>query len=366
MRRRDFILGASSSALALSGCATAPNAAPLSPRARRPLIIAHRGASGERPEHTMAAYQLAIEQGADFIEPDLVLTRDGHLICRHDNELSRTTDIADRREFRLRRTTKQVDGVETEGWFSEDFTLEELKTLYCREPLAELRPENSSFNEERIPTLMDVFELARDQSAALGRTIGLYPEMKHPTHFLRYNLIMTDKVRDFLRANGLDRRDAPVFVQCFEEQPLRSLKLQDVRTPLSFLMSAAGGPYDRMAAQRAINYPDYLAGPLQPLREFADVLAVEKTLIVPRDAANAAGAPTDLIARAHIAGLGVHAWTFRAENYFLPPEHRRGDPTAADFQRQHGDLAGELQTFAQLGVDGVFTDFPALVAAAFG
>ncbi|MGE0044231.1 MAG: glycerophosphodiester phosphodiesterase [Hyphomonadaceae bacterium] len=358
MRRRDVVLGA----LAAASCASAPSAVPISFRSGRPIVIAHRGASGLRPEHTMSAYRLAIAQGADFIEPDLVMTRDGRLICRHENEISGTTDIADRPEFADRRVTKSIDGQEVQGWFTEDFTLEELRTLRCKERLPQLRPDNVQYDgQEPIPTLEEVFALARDESARLGRTIGLYPEMKHPTHFLLGGLSMPDAVRNFLNANNLNRREAPVFVQCFEEAALISLRLQGVRTRLVFLVAASGSPYDRVAAQRPRTYAEYLAAPMNELREFCDGLGVEKSLLIPGPADPAQG---DIVRRAHDAGLVVHAWTFRAENYFLPAEFRRGDSAAPDFMRQHGDLAGEVRAFTALGLDGLFTDFPAEAVAA--
>lgn len=361
MRRREIILGA----MAAASCASPPAAAPVIFRRGPPLVIAHRGASGERPEHTMGAYRLAIAQGANFIEPDLVMTRDGHLICRHENEISGTTDIADRREFADRRVTKSIDGQEVQGWFTEDFTLAELRTLFCKERLPELRPDNVQYDgQEPIPTFEEVFALARDESARLGRTIGLYPEMKHPTHFLQAGLSMPDALRAFLQANGLDRREAPVFVQCFEEAALRSLRLQGVRARLVFLVAAEGGPYDRIMAQRPRAYAEYLAAPMNELREFCDGLGVEKSLVLPVGPDGAFGPPSDIVERAHEASMLVHAWTFRAENYFLPPSLRRGDPSAADYMRRHGDLAAEIRSFVATGIDGIFTDFPALAAAA--
>ncbi|NWG54516.1 MAG: glycerophosphodiester phosphodiesterase [Hydrogenophilaceae bacterium] len=355
LRRRDVLAGAA----ALAGCSSVTVSAPPGFAGARPLVIAHRGASGERPEHTMAAYRRAIERGCDFIEPDLVMTKDGHFICRHENELSGTTDVADRREFRDRRVVKLIDGVETIGWFSEDFTLAEIRTLLTRERIPELRPANTQYDrQEPIPTFQEVFELARDESERTGRIIGLYPELKHPTHFHTRGLAMPDAMARFLRENNLDRANAPVFVQCFEEQALRALRIQGVRTRLVFLMSADGGPYDQVVARRARAYREYLEGDLAALHEFADALGLEKTLIIPRDENGASLPPTDVVRRATAARLPVHAWTFRAENAFLPVELRRGDPDAPDYARQHGDLAAEILAFARLGVEGVFTDHP--------
>lgn len=354
LHRRDVLLGAA----ALAGCSGVNVSAPPGFSSARPLVIAHRGASGERPEHTMAAYRRAIELGCDFIEPDLVMTKDGHFVCRHENELSGTTDVADRREFRDRRVVKMIDGVETVGWFSEDFTLEELRTLLTRERIPELRPANSQYDhQEPIPTFQEVFELARDESER-GRIIGLYPELKHPTHFRTRGLSMPDAMGRFLRENNLDSASAPVFVQSFEEQALRALRIQGVRTRLVFLMSAEGGPYDQVAARRPRTYQEYLESDLAAIHEFADALGLEKSLLIPRDQNGASLPPTDLMARATAARLPVHVWTFRAENAFLPSELRRGDPTAADYARRHGDLAAEILAFARLGVEGLFTDHP--------
>ncbi|MBI1188240.1 MAG: glycerophosphodiester phosphodiesterase [Alphaproteobacteria bacterium] len=363
MRRRDVLLGAA----ALAGCSSVSMSAPPGFTSARPLVIAHRGASGERPEHTMAAYRRAIDLGCDFIEPDLVMTKDGHFVCRHENELSGTTDVAERREFRDRRVVKVIDGEETLGWFSEDFTLEEIRTLRTRERIPDLRPANSQYDfQEPIPTFQEVFELARDESARTRRIIGLYPELKHPTHFRTRGLSMPDAMGRFLREHNLDHAAAPVFVQCFEEQALRALRIQGVRTRLVFLMSADGGPYDQTAARRARSYREYVEADLAPLSEFADALGLEKTLVIPRDANGASAAPTDLVARATAARLPVHVWTLRAENAFLPAELRRGDAAAPDHLRQHGDLAAEVLAFARLGVEGVFTDHPGAARRALG
>ncbi len=366
MRRRDVVLAGA----ALAACASIEEA-PVAWRRARPLIIAHRGASGARPEHTLSAYRLAITQGADFIEPDLVATRDGRLICRHENEISQTTDIADHREFADRRVTKIIDGVETQGWFTEDFTLAELRTLRCKERLPQLRPDNTAFDgQDPIPTLEEVWALAQEESVLAGRVgaraIGIYPELKHPTHFLNAGLSLPDLLRAFLNANGLNRREAPIFLQCFEETALRALRLQGVASRLVFLMSSEGGPYDQAARGRMRPYADYLAAPLQDIREFADGLGLEKSLVLAPNEADVLGPPSDLVRRAHEAGMPVHVWTFRAENHFLPPSLQRGDPAAGDFPRMHGDFAAEVRAFAAAGVDGLFTDFPALAAAALG
>jgi glycerophosphoryl diester phosphodiesterase len=339
--RRDVIAGAA----ALAGCANMTEA-----NARRPIVIAHRGASGERPEHTMAAYRLAIAQGADFIEPDLVMTRDGVLACRHENEISGTTDVAARPEFAERRSQKAVDGVEAEGWWVEDFTMAELKTLRCRERLPQLRPANAAFDgQEQIPTFAEVLALAREAG------VGVYPELKHPS-FLREQGL--DPARALIEAVGVAGGQSVadrLFVQCFEVWPLRQLaEMSSIRWSCVQLAAARGGPWDR----QELTYADMLGDDgLARIAEYACAIGPEKTLIIPRDTSGRSLAATDLVARAHAANLHVHAWTFRAENYFLPAELRRGDAGAPDYPRLHGDLGRELRDFHAAGVDGVFTDF---------
>lgn len=339
MNRREALLGAAS----LMGCATMTSPRP-------PIIIAHRGASGERPEHTLSSYQLAIQQGADFIEPDLVITRDGVLVCRHENEISGTTDVAERDEFADRRQEKSVDGVAATGWWVEDFTLAELKTLRCKERLPHLRPQNTAFDgQEQIPTFAEVLALAR----ASG--IGAYPELKHPSFLAAQGLDPVPAFVETVRAEGGQRAADAMFVQCFEVGALRTLAgMSSLRFTCVQLIAAEGGPWDQrgLTPQAMVS-----AAGLRDIARYARGIGVEKTLVIPRDRAGRSLAPTDLAARAHAAGLLVHAWTFRAENYFLPTEMRRGDAAAPDFMRTHGDLAGELALFFATGVDGVFSDF---------
>jgi glycerophosphoryl diester phosphodiesterase len=348
VRRRDVLLGAA----ALAGCTGMTETS-----TRRPIVIAHRGASGERPEHTLAGYALAIAQGADFIEPDLVMTKDGVLVCRHENEISGTTDVADRTEFADRRTEKTVDGVTAAGWWVEDFTLAELKTLRCRERIPELRPDNARYNgQDEIPTFAEALALANETGA------GIYPELKHPTFLQEQGLdpvaAFVAAVRDVGGQPMADRLNA----QCFEIWPLRRLaEMSSIRWTCVQLIAARGGPWDR----RDLSYADMLREDgLRAIAEYARGIGPEKTLIIPRDTDQRSLAPTDLVQRAHAANLLVHPWTFRAENYFLPAELRRGDPSAADYMRQHGDLGAELRAFYAAGVDGVFSDFPAAATAA--
>ena len=303
----------------------------------RPLVIAHRGASGERPEHTLLAYQRAIDQGADFIEPDLVMTRDGVLVARHENEISETTDVADRPDFADRRAERNIDGVKVAGWFTEDFTLAELKTLRARERLPKLRPTSAAFDgQAQIPTFQEVIDLARSESRRTGRTIGTYPEMKHPTYFEARGLPMGQSLAAALRDNGLDRRDAPVFVQCFEPKPLRAFR-QVSRAPTVMLVGA-GRLSDSLLAEVA---------------EFSDGLGPELKMVL--DLTTPALAATGLIARAQAAGMKVHPWTVRSENSFLPSALRLGEDPA-----EHGNSAELLRALYRAGVDGVFTDFPEL------
>lgn len=314
-------------------------------------IIAHRGASGERPEHTRAAYLLAIDQGADFIEPDLVMSRDGVLIVRHENEIGGTTDVADHPEFADRRTTRTIDGVPTSGWFTEDFTLAELKTLRARERLPALRPANAAFDgREPILTFQEVIDIAREASARTGRIIGIAPELKHPSYFEARGLLMVDAFVAALELNGLTGPEAPILVQCFEVEPLRRLA-DRIDGPLLQLMSADGGPFDRPdLTYGAMATPEGLAD----ISHYAAAVGVETSLILPRDAAGRSLPATSLVADAHTAGLKVVVWTLRAENAFLPLEHR----TDAAL----GDLGAYLRAFQALGVDAVFTDFPAMAA----
>lgn len=323
---------------------------------RHPIVIAHRGASGVRPEHTMAAYELAIAQGADFIEPDLVMTRDGVLVCRHENEISGATDVADRPEYADRRREKTVDGVTAQGWWVEDFTLAELQTLRCRERLPELRPQNIAYDgRERTPTFAEVLHLA--QSAG----VGVYPELKHPSFLEAQGFDPTAALIADVHAAGGQRAADIMFVQCFEVSALRKLaQISSLRWRCIQLMSADGGPWDQPAATySAMSSPEGL----RQIAEYAFGIGVEKAMIMPRDGDGRSLPPTDLVSRAHAANLAVHAWTFRAENYFLPTELRRGEP-GAGFLRQHGDLEAELRAFYAAGVDGVFSDFPDIAVAA--
>ena len=317
-----------------------PHAPSLSP----PIVIAHRGASGLRPEHTLASYELAIEQGADFIEPDLVPTKDDVLIARHENDITDTTDVADHPEFADRKATRTIDGQKHTGWFTEDFTLAELKTLRARERLPLLRPDNTAFDGQfDVPTLAEIIDLAKRRSLELGRTIGIYPETKHPTYFASIGHPTDILLVDQLRAAGWDTPDAPVFIQSFEVNNLKAIhKLTGIR--LIQLMDAKGGPADNAEpSYAAMTTPQGL----QQVATYAWGIGPNKDMLLDGTT------PTGLVARAHEAGLRVHPWTFRAENYFLPWRHHAGiNP------RGHGHLDAEIADYLAIGVDGFFTDFP--------
>ena len=328
-------------------------------------MIAHRGASGYVPEHTLAAYFIAIQQGADYIEPDLVMTRDGVLVARHENEIGSTTDVAARPEFADRRATKKIDGVPVTGWFTEDFTLEELKTLRVRERIPGLRPCSARFDGQfEIPTFEEILALvhAVDQQRAsaacsAGRDppprIGVYPETKHPSHFNALGLSMEEPLLAALERWGYADATAPVFIQSFEVGNLRRLRRM---TPLRLvqLVAAEGAPYDFVSSGDPRKYADLITPEgLAEIAGYADAIGVDKSLIIPRSEDGTPGTPTSLVAEAHARGLLVHGWTFRAENAFLPKCLRSGSDPAAI-----GDLAAEVIAHLRAGMDGFFTDHP--------
>ena len=306
------------------------------------LIIAHRGASGERPEHTLAAYELAIEQGADFIEPDLVMTKDAVLVARHENEISETTDVAGRPEFAARRTTKTIDGAAVSGWFTEDFTLAELRTLRARERLPQLRG-TAYDGRYGIATFDEVVALAK------SRGVGVYPEIKHGQYFARIGLCMEKPILAALAKAGWTQARDPVFIQSFEVGNLERLR-KATKLRLIQLMSEEGRPADKPGT----TYAEMASATgLKAVARRADGIGVSKAMLI------GAKATAGLVERAHNAGLQVHVWTFRAENVFLAPQFKRGDDLAA-----HGDLAAEVRAFTALGIDGLFSDFPRLARQA--
>ena len=320
-----------------------------------PLVFGHRGASGYRPEHTLAAYDLAIRMGADVIEPDLVSTKDRVLVARHENEISETTDVAEHPEFAGRRTTKTIDGAEKTGWFTEDFTWAELRTLRAIERLPLVRQENTIYDGRyRIPSLQQVIDLAERASEQYGRTIGIAPETKHPTYFDGIKKSLEEPLVRVLRRNGLTK--APhVYVQSFEVANLRELNgLIDV--PLVQLTGAGptARPYDHVASGNQQTYAA-MTKPfgLRKVRLYADVLGPDKAQIFPRDAAGNTGTHTTLVRDAHAKGLLVVPYTLRAENQFLPLQYRSGTDANA-----FGDLFAEIRDHLRVGVDGFFTDQP--------
>lgn len=320
--------------------------------AERPILIAHRGASGERPEHTIASYTLAIEQGADFIEPDLVLTKDGILVARHENEISTTTDVADHPQFASRKTVKKIDGHSVKGWFTEDFTLAELKTLRAKERLPKLRPENTAYDGQfTIPTFDEIIALALAKSSETGRRIGLYPETKHPSFFASIGLPHEGPLLAALNAAGFTDKNDPAFIQSFEVGNLIALSSK-TELRLIQLVDADGGPADRPE----ITYANMLSDDgLRDIARYAAGIGPAKDLIIQRTLLGALDGSTGLVARCHTAGLEVHPWTFRAENFFLPLGLRNGiNPRGA------GDLAEEIRLFLAEGIDGLFCDFPGI------
>lgn len=311
---------------------------------RSPIIIAHRGASGYRPEHTLAAYELAIELGADFIEPDLVITQDGYLIARHENNIIETTDVAERVEFIDRKTTKIIDNQTVTGWFAEDFTLAEIKTLKAKERLPF---RNQAYNGQfEISTFQEIIELAKRKSREIGRQIGIYPETKHPSYFQSIGLALEEPLVTLLQEYGYATPDAPVFIQSFEITNLQRLNQLIEVSLVQLLGEADGQPYDLVLKGDNRTYGDLISpSELSQIATYADAIGPSKRLIIPQGENSRLLSPTSLIQDAHNVGLGVHAWTFRNEDCFLASEYQN-KPEA------------EYEAFLSLGLDGVFSDFP--------
>ena len=329
-----------------------------------PLVFGHRGASGYRPEHTLAAYDLAIRLGADVIEPDVVPTKDGVLVARHENEISGTTDIATRPEFAALKTTKTIDGAPpVTGWFTEDLTLAELRTLRAVERLPSVRQENTIYDGRyQVPTLDEVLALAKTMSKTMNRTIGVAPETKHPTYFDGIGLSLEEPLLQDLREAKMDKARSPIYLQSFEEANLRDLRRLGARVQLVQLTSSGptARPYDHVAKGDPQTYAQMTtpAG-LREIAEYAQVLGPEKGQILPRAADQTTGAATTLVADAHAAGLKVVPYTVRAENQFLPAQYRSSaDPTA------YGNVLAELRDLYRAGVDGVFADQPDIARVA--
>ncbi|WDV51696.1 glycerophosphodiester phosphodiesterase family protein [Streptomyces coeruleorubidus] len=341
LRRRSLLLAAAASPAAATVPALAAPAHAAS--AGGPLVIGHRGAAGWRPEHTAASYTYAVQTGADWIEPDLVVTKDHVLVVRHENEISQTTDVAGRPEFADRRTTKTVDGRSVTGWFTEDFTLAELKTLRAVERLPQVRNRNTVFDgREEVMTFQEVVDLARKLSRMHGRTIAVFPETKHPTYFRSIGLPLEPKLAAAIRRNRLGRREC--VVQSFEPTSLK--RMTGLGVPLWQALGTTGGPYDLpTTTYREMMTPAGLAD----IARYAAWIGPDKSSLV----------GTSLLADAHAAGLRVGPYTFRSENQFLPAEFRRGTGST-DF----GDAFAEYALYYRWGVDAVVTDFPDLAVMA--
>jgi len=327
-----------------------------------PVVVGHRGAPGYRPEHTLASYELAFRQGVDWVDVDLVPTKDGQLVARHENEIGGTTDVASHPEFASRKTTKTIDGTKLTGWFTEDFTLAELKTLRATERIPDIRPHNTVYNGRwQIATYQEVLDLTNRLSKELHRTLGTYPEIKHSTYFSAIGNPTEPKLVNILNRNGLNRPGAPVIIQSFEVTNLKELSKQ-VRVPLLQLTSASGAPADLVAKGDPRTYADLVtpAG-LKEISTYADYLGPEKNQIIPRDAAGNLTQPSTLVNDAHAAGLKVAPYTFRNENSFLPANLRSSSDPAA-----WGDIFAEEAAFLRAGIDGLFADQPdtALLAVA--
>jgi glycerophosphoryl diester phosphodiesterase len=299
-----------------------------------PIVIAHRGAPAYRPEHTLASYELAIALGADFIEPDLVATHDHRLVARHENDITATTDVAAHPELADRRATKVIDGVEHTGWFTEDLTLAELRSLRAVERIPDLRPANAAWDGRLgVPTLEEILELA----ARAG--VGVYPETKHPTYFREIGLPLEEPLVEALAA----RTDVPAFIQSFEQGNLRRLRAM-TGVPLIQLTTPARAPWDRPETD--------LLAELEAVAEYAAGIGPAKAQL-----------DASLVERAHELDLLVHPWTYRPENAFLPEALQAGDPGHPEHRRARGDDATELRRALDLGVDGVFADDPGTAVA---
>ena len=324
------------------------------------LVIGHRGASGYRPEHTLAAYRLAIQMGADYIEPDLVSTKDGVLVARHENEISGTTDVAVHPEFADRFTTRTIDGQPITGWFTEDFTLDQLKTLRAVERLPQVRPPNTRYDGMyEVPTFDEVLDLVERESRRRGEVIGVYPETKHPTYFDSIGLSLEEPLVADLERHHLNRPNARVFVQSFETGNIRKLSWR-VKVPIVQLVNSSGAPYDLVAAGDPRSYRDLVTPEgLKEISSYADAVGANKFLILPTDADGNATTPSSLVDDAHDIGLDVHVWSMRDENQFMAKNFRIGsDPYAK------GDAIAEYHAFLDAGVDGIFSDHPDTAVAA--
>ncbi|WP_324340574.1 glycerophosphodiester phosphodiesterase [Baekduia sp.] len=360
MSRRSLLIGSGAAlgSLTLTGGAAgarAPRGVDHRGRDGLPIVIGHRGSPAYRPEHTIASYTLAIEMGADYIEPDLEFTKDGELVARHEPDIGATTDVADHPEFASRRTTRTIDGtVFSNTWFTVDFTLDELKTLRAKERLPLVRPHNTALNGLfEVPTFQEVIDLAK------ANGVGIYPETKHPTFYHSVGFSFDDPLLDTLRRNDLDSADAKVFIQSFEVGNLKRLR-DRTKLPLIQLIDSAGAPADFVAAGDARTYDDLVTPRgLAEIATYADGIGPDKGRIVAGNSAGKPlGDPTTLVRDAHRVGLLVHPFTFRPENEFLASDFRVGDSGSTEFGHARGDQPAELDQYYGLGIDGLFADNP--------
>ena len=360
---RRHLLGASLGGLACAGSVRAAvmGAGPPA-RPAKPIVLGHRGACAWRPEHTLASYARAIGDGADFVEPDLVATKDGVLIARHENNIAETSDVAAHPEFAARRATKLIDGEHVTGWFTEDFTLAEIKTLRAKERLGALRPESQSYDGAfQIVSFEEILDFVAAESAARGRIIGIIPEIKHSTYFASQGLPLEGRFAACLGASAYGRR-APIIVQSFEVANLKALR-RDLaghgNVQLMQLMDEPGGqPADFAAAGDKRGWADLMTPKgLGEVATYADWIAPYKLQLIGVDASGKMAAPTGVIAAAHRVGLLVGTYTFRPENHFLPTDLRDG---AGDGARNPAGSIAEIRRYLAAGLDAFFTDDPAL------
>ncbi|RKU04506.1 glycerophosphodiester phosphodiesterase [Burkholderia sp. Nafp2/4-1b] len=337
---------------------------PTLPIAAKVQVVGHRGASALRPEHTLASYRQAIEDGADVIEPDLVSTRDGVLVARHENEISGTTNVSTLPQFASRKATRTIDGTQLTGWFTEDFTLAELKTLRARERIPQIRPANTAYNDQfEIPTFDEIIALAKQMSAQTGRTVHLYPETKHPTYFQSIGLPLEDRLVDALLKDPYTARTATVYIQSFEVANLKAIrnriKSSQPNWKLVQLMDEAGQrPYDFVKANDKRTYGDLSTRDgMREIASYANGVGPYKTSIIAVAADGTLQPPTPYVRYAHEAGLVVHPYTFRPENNFLPASLKDGGTPAT---RNPTGSVREIQAYLRAGIDGFFTDDPAV------
>ncbi len=356
------VLGAGGAVLGLSGTARAADTRHGGGRGGGvkslpvPTVIGHRGASGHRPEHTFGAYELALDMGADVVEAgDLVPTKDGHLVCRHEPEIGGTTDVADHPEFADRKRTKSLDGVSVTGWFTEDFTLAELKTLRATERIPANRPHNTLYDGRwEIPTFEEVLRWQNEQTRKRGKQVWIYPELKHPTYFRKLGLGTEERLARLLRKYGKDRKNSPVIIQSFEPTSIQRMN-RLVANPLAVLLSGAKSrPWDFVESGDPRTTADLITPEgLKEIASYAQGIGPTLDLIIPKDSAGRLTEPTTLVRDAHRAGLILHPYTMRNENPFLPADFRKGsDPDG------YGDVFGAFRAYFATGIDGVFTDHP--------